>query len=325
MTSSTISFRRGQLRCFVTVAEEGQITRAAARLRMAQPAVSQAVALLEAEIGLQLLRRHPRGITLTPAGEAFLVKARAAVAAEADAAESVRALGRSTEGTIEFGFVGTPPGLDSPRVLEAFTRAHPAIDIRYRELPFPSTPTSAWLSEVDVAVCHLPPADPDVWVHTLRSEARIALAPSRHPLSERSELGLAEALGETFIGFHPSVEPRWAGFWSLDDHRGAPPRDVTPDGARNPHEVLASLAVRNALTIVPAAVAGLIPSLISGVSAIALPEAQPATIALLGREDRRNPLVDALLDHTQGVRRDDAPAASASGGSSPASNGSHAR
>jgi DNA-binding transcriptional LysR family regulator len=324
MTSSTISFRRGQLRCFVTVAEEGQITRAAARLRMAQPAVSQAVALLEAELGLELLHRHPRGITLTPAGEAFLAKARAAVAAEADAAESVHALGRAAEGTIEFGFVGTPPGLDSPRVLEAFTRAHPAIDIRYRELPFPSPPTSAWLSEVDVAVCHLPPADPDVWVHTLRSEARIVLAPSRHPLSERDELSLAEALDETFIGFHLSVEPKWAGFWSLDDHRGAPPRRVTPDGARNPHEVLASLAVRNALTIVPAAVAGLIPSLLSGVSAIALPEAQPATIALLGREDRRNPLVDALLDHARGVPRDETPAVPA-GGRSPTSNGSHER
>jgi DNA-binding transcriptional LysR family regulator len=299
MTSSTISFRRGQLRCFVTVAEEGQITRAAARLRMAQPAVSQAVALLEAELGLELLRRHPRGVTLTPAGEAFLEKARAAVAAEADAAESVRALGRAAEGTIEFGFVGTPPGLDSPRVLEAFARAHPAIDVRYRELPFPSSSTSAWLSEVDLAVCHLPPADPDVWVHPLREEARMVLAPSRHPLSERGELSVAEVLGETFIGFHPAVEPTWAGFWSLDDHRGSPPRHVTPDGARNPHEVLASLAVRHALTLVPAAVAGLIPSLLSGVSAIALSDARPATIALLGREDRRNPLVDALIAHAQ--------------------------
>jgi DNA-binding transcriptional LysR family regulator len=325
MTSSTISFRRGQLRCFVTVAEEGQITRAAARLRMAQPAVSQAVALLESELGLELLRRHPRGVTLTPAGEAFLTKARAAVAAEADAAESVRALGRAAEGTIEFGFVGTPPGLDSPRLLEAFTHAHPAIDIRYRELPFPSAPTSAWLSEVDVAVCHLPPTDPDVWVHPLREEARIVLAPLRHPLSARAELSVAEVLEETFIGFHASVEPAWAGFWSLDDHRGRPPRDVTPDGARNPHEVLASLAVRNALTIVPAAVAGLIPSLLSGVSAIALPEARPATIALLGREDRRNALVDALLDHARGVRRDDAPVGGDGDRSAPASNGSHAR
>ncbi len=302
VTPSTMSFRRGQLRCFVTVAEEGQITRAAARLHMAQPAVSQAIALLESELGIELLRRHPRGVKLTPAGELFLAKARAAVDAEADASESVLALGRAAHGTLEFGFVGAPPGLDSPRELEAFASAHPAIDVRYRELPFPTTPTAAWLSEVDVAVCHLPPADPDVWVRVLRSEERIVLAPTRHPLSTCEQLSLADVIDETFIGFHPSIPPAWAGFWSLDDHRGGAPRHVTSDGARNPHEVLASLAVRRALTTVPAAVAGLIPSVLSGVSTIPLRDAAPATIVLLGREDHRNPLVDALIGYAVGGR-----------------------
>ncbi len=301
MTPSTMSFRRGQLRCFVTIAEEGQITRAAARLRMAQPAVSQAIALLESELGIELLQRHPRGVKLTPAGEAFLPKAQAVVAAEHDATESVLALARALRGTIEFGFVGTPPGLDSPHLLEGFAAAHPTIDIRYRELPFPSIDTATWLAEVDVAVCHLPPTDPSVWVHTIRSEARIVLAPARHPLSRRSELSVAEVLDETFIGFHPSIAPAWAGFWSLDDHRGSPPTRVTGDGARNPHEVLASLAGSRALTTVPAAVARLIPSLLHGVTAIPLRDARPATIVLLGREDRRNELVDALLGYARGT------------------------
>jgi DNA-binding transcriptional LysR family regulator len=77
-------FSQVQLRYFVTVAEEGQITRAARRLHIAQPALSQALAQLEAELDIVLFERHPRGVTLTPAGEAFLVKARAALAAEAE-------------------------------------------------------------------------------------------------------------------------------------------------------------------------------------------------------------------------------------------------
>ncbi len=150
-------FKRGQLRYFVTVAEEGQMTRAAAKLQIAQPALSQAIARLESELDVQLLERHARGVTLTADGEKFYPKARLALDACTDAVQTARSLARADKGTIEFGFLGAPPGLDSPAHLEAFAETHPDIDIRYRELRFPSVPTTSWLSEVDIAVCHLPP------------------------------------------------------------------------------------------------------------------------------------------------------------------------
>ena len=65
-----VEFR--QLRYFVAVAQDGQMTRAAQRLALAQPALSQAIARLEQQVGVKLLERHPRGVSLTPAGEAFL-------------------------------------------------------------------------------------------------------------------------------------------------------------------------------------------------------------------------------------------------------------
>jgi DNA-binding transcriptional LysR family regulator len=294
-------FRRGQLLYFVTVAEEGQITRAAAKLHIAQSALSQAIAQLEAELGIELLERHPRGVTLTAAGGSFLEKARAAVAAETDAALTAQSLARAAQGTIEFGFVGTPPGLDSPGALAAFAETHSSIDVRYRELPFPSLPTACWLSEVDLAVCHRPPADPSVWAQALRLEPRVVLAPKRHPLAERSELPVAEAIDETFIGLHPSIEPAWAGFWSLDDHRGGPPPHVTADRAANAHEVLAALTVRTAITTVPASVAETILNVLSGVVAIPLRDAEPAAIELVGHEDRRNPLVAAFASFARSL------------------------
>jgi DNA-binding transcriptional LysR family regulator len=290
-----MEFRRGHLIYFVTVAEEGQVTRAARKLHLAQPALSQAIAQLEAELGVELFQRHARGVTLTPAGEAFLVKARAVLAAWTDAWLTAQSFASSEPGTIDFGFVGSPPGLDSPGPLERFAAAHPHIDLRYRELPFPPTETASWLADVDIAVCHTPPSDPEVWTSTLRLEPRVVLAPSRHRLAGRAELPVEEALDETFIGLHPSIDPVWAGFWSLDDHRGAAPRRVTADRAANPQEVLASLAVRDAVTAVPASVAKIVMSLLSGVVAIPLTGAAPASIMLVGHEDRRNPLVASLV------------------------------
>jgi DNA-binding transcriptional LysR family regulator len=291
-----MNFKRGQLLYFVTVADAGQITRAARRLHLAQPALSRAISQLESDLGFKLLERHARGVTLTPAGEVFLVKARAAVSAWSDALATAQSMARVRRGTIEFGFVGVPPGLDSPALMETFAQDYPEIDVCYRELAFPSDRASSWLADVDLAVCHRPPTDPGVWVYPLRREPRVLLTSSRHRLARSRELNVADVLDETFIGFDPSVDPAWAGFWSLNDHRGESPRRLTTDRAANPHEVLAALMVRDAITTVPGAVADLVPEFLAGVVTIPLRGAGPATIAMVGHEDRANPLVARLLD-----------------------------
>ena len=107
-------FKRGQLRYFVTVADEGQVTRAAEKLHMAQPAVSQAIASLEGQLGVRLLERHGRGVTLTLAGEVFLEKARLAVDAEADVLRTADSLARGLDGTIVLGDVGMPAWMVYP-------------------------------------------------------------------------------------------------------------------------------------------------------------------------------------------------------------------
>src|SRR6202163_1923878 len=186
----SMPFKRGHLRYFVTVAEEGQFTLAAQRLFMAQPALSQAIASLESDFGVQLLERHSRGVRLTPAGEVFLEKARAALAADEDALLTAQSLVRADQRTILLGYLGLPPPLKSPNLMGAFREAHPDIQIRQHELPYPSLPTALWLREVDAAICSRPAADPNVCFQPLRAEPRVVLAPKRHRLAQRQELAV---------------------------------------------------------------------------------------------------------------------------------------
>lgn len=289
-------FKRGQLDYFVAVINDGQMTSAARRLRVAQPALSQAIAQLEDEVGLKLLERHSRGVRPTAAGEALYEKALLALAA-IDAAESTaHSLARAQQGTIEFGFVGAPPSLDSRVEMEAFGVAYPEIRVHYRELCFPTRPTASWLSDVDIAVSHTPPPDDAVWRMFVRNEPRVALVPSRHRLAACGEARVEDIIDDTFVGFAEDVDPVWAGFWSLDDHRGGRPASLTGDRACNPQEVLAALAGSSAITLVPAAAATILSHVLTDVRAVPLRDVAPARIELVGHADDRNPLVGAMRD-----------------------------
>ena len=287
-------FKRGHLRYFVTVAEEQQVTRAAERLHIAQPALSQAIAHLEYDIGFQLLERHPRGVTLTPAGEVFLERARAVLAATEDAVLTAQSLARTHQGTITVGYLGLPPALTDPDLIEAFTEAHPDIQLVPHELPYPSLPTASWLREVDAAICGRPAADPNVAFQPLRAEPRVLLALNDHRLAQRREVAVAEVLDETFIGFHRSIDPAWSGFWNLDDHRGSPAPHVV-GAATTAQERFAMLTAGRGIAVLPACHAASVVKIFQNVVAIPLTDADPVIITLLAREECHSPLVEALF------------------------------
>jgi DNA-binding transcriptional LysR family regulator len=118
-----------QLAYFVAVAEERSFTRAAARIPIAQPAISQQIRRLESELGERLFVRDRRGVSLTAAGEVLLPKARATLAAARDGREAVSALRGLLTGRLVLGLVHPLPDRRLPRLLGAFHRAHPAIEL----------------------------------------------------------------------------------------------------------------------------------------------------------------------------------------------------
>ena len=289
-----MAFKRGHLRYFVAVAEEGQITRAARKVHIAQPALSQAIAQLESELGVELLKRHARGVTLTPAGEAFLAKARIALAADEEAAQTARWLARAARGAMDVGFIGPPPTLNAPELFAAFEESHPDAEIYFRDLPFPRGATLSWLEEVDIAFCHIPAADRGVDIQGVRLEPRAVVAHNSHPLAGRAELTVAEVLDETFLSYDADVQPVWAGFHSLDDHRGGPPREKTVERAANTMQMGGIMASGRGITTLPRCDA-MIAQQVLPVAAIPLSDARPAVMSLVWRREIHNPNVEALV------------------------------
>lgn len=117
-----------QLEYFVAVSEEANFTRAARRVRVAQPAVSAQIARLEREVGQQLLDRTRRTVRLTAAGEAMLPYARAALTAVVDARAAVDELTSLVRGSVSLGTV-TAHNVDIPTLLADYHRRYPGVDI----------------------------------------------------------------------------------------------------------------------------------------------------------------------------------------------------
>jgi DNA-binding transcriptional LysR family regulator len=288
-------FRPTHLRYFVTVAEEGQVTSAAKRLEIAQPALSQAMSQLESELGLQLLERHARGVKLTPEGEAFLAKARVAVESELEAEREALALASTAHDVVKVGFVGPPPTITAAELFSAFATAYPNAEIAFRDLPFPRGTTRSWLEQVDVAFCHQPDLEPSILTQLVRAEPRVVIARRSHPLCESEDLGVESVLDQTFISYHPNVQATWSSFHSLDDHRGGPPDSMTADRAETSMQMLGIMSACEAITTLPACDGELVAHAISDLVAIPISWASPVLLSLVCPADDCPPLVAALL------------------------------
>ncbi|MGE3255313.1 LysR family transcriptional regulator [Pseudonocardia sp.] len=185
-----------QLRYFVAVAEELHFGRAAQRLHIAQPAVSQQVARLERKLGFALFDRNPRRVRLTEAGQRMLTEARAVLAAAEQAAAVAAHLARSPAATLR---LGTSPGLGS-RIAPAMDRlAAGGITVELDARPVAQQLAALRSGELDAALVRTAarprlatPARPGVRVVPLWSEPLRAALPASHPLAERDRVGLAD-------------------------------------------------------------------------------------------------------------------------------------
>ena len=202
------------IRYFLAVAEAGNFTRAAAKLGIGQPPLSQQIRDLEAEVGAVLFHRVPHGAELTAAGLAFLPHARAAIAAAEAARLAAQRAARGETGRLSLGF--TASSAFNPAVTGAirqFRTQWPEVALSLSEMNSDGLMLKLVRGEIDAAFIRPGLEDPkEVRLKRLPDEHMLAALPSSHPLAQRDRVRLADLASEPFVLF-----PRTVGLSLYDD------------------------------------------------------------------------------------------------------------
>lgn len=193
-----------QLEYFVAIADAGSVTRAAERLLVSQPSLSQQISALEAELGGQLLERLPRGIRLTAAGRSLLPEARSAIHHAHQARYAVRNALELEAGQVEIAAPTSAAAGILPTVLRTWQQLHPKIEISLLEFPHRRALTDAVRDGAgDIAVGSLPAA----WtgpIEHLGWEEFMVVLPAEDPLLEHRSVRLTALADRRWVHFTPT-------------------------------------------------------------------------------------------------------------------------
>ena len=188
------------LRYFVAVAEERHFGRAAARLHIAQPPLSQQIKALEAELGVQLLRRTTRKVDLTDAGEAYLERVRPLLVGVDAAGFEARSVAAGTIGRLTIGCVGSATYSLLPRLVRGLAAELPGIDFAFQgEMLVPDQVRSLADGTIDIALLRPPIHDATLTVEVLRHDRLVVALATDHPLATRRGLSVADLEGNELV------------------------------------------------------------------------------------------------------------------------------
>jgi DNA-binding transcriptional LysR family regulator len=194
-----------QLQCFIAVLEEGGFKRATARLGITQPALSYQIKRLEEELGVQVFRRGPGGITPTEAGRVLLDHAHQVVAAVREAHQAVRELSGGVTGEIRVGAIKCVGQYFLPYVLREIRTKHPMVRPKLLYMDSDDLFGALLANKVDIAMVVDPPPDERLAYTPVFDEQISLVSGPGHPFFGRESVDVAELKDVTFVALAPHV------------------------------------------------------------------------------------------------------------------------
>jgi LysR family hydrogen peroxide-inducible transcriptional activator len=191
-----------QLRYFVAVADEGSFSRAAAKVRVAQPSLSQQIRKLEAEVGQPLFDRLPRSVVLTEAGRCLLDYARQILASIGDAQRCVDELKGVVAGKLAVGAIPTIAPYALPNLVSTFHEHYPDVTLEIVEDVTENVTRRVEAGELDVGLLSTCQQTPALRRERLGNEPLLALVPERHPLAQQIQITLDDLKSQRFLLLH---------------------------------------------------------------------------------------------------------------------------
>jgi len=281
------------IRYFVAVAEELHFGRAAERLQMAQPPLSQQIRQLEAELDVQLFYRTKRKVQLTEAGQVFLKEARQILAQSEQAVQIAQRANRGEMGRLAIGFVGSATYSVLPIVLRAFCKRFPEVQLILHELTTAEQIEALREQRIQVGFVRPPIYDEEFRLASVLREAFIAVLPESHPLATQPKISLQSLAHEPFILFPSHLG---IGFYhqviNLCQQAGFTPK--VAQEAIQMQTIISLVAAELGVALVPASLQNLQRV---GIVYKPLVEATPTVeLAIVWREDELSPVFYRFLE-----------------------------
>lgn len=275
---------------FVTLSETLNFRRAAARLNISQPPLTVAIRNLEAELGAPLFVRSPRGVSLTPAGEAALGPALAALAEAGQVRQAVAESREGARGRLSIGFMGSAIYELLPFLIGRYQERYPNVELVLAESTSVEIVRHVRDRQLDVGLVRLPLTETaGIAISVVEHDELVAAVPSTSPLASLAPLPLSTLKAEPFIIYTRSSALRRI---ILSACHGA---GFVPKVAQETNQVYTMLSlVRSGLgvALVPSKATRYVPD---GVTLLGLREAQPIEAGIVVSADRSTPLVRNLL------------------------------
>lgn len=276
----------------MALAETLHFRRAAERLGIAQPALSQQIQQLESELGVRLVDRTRRRVALTEAGRVFLGRARASLADAAEAARLAQLAGRGELGHLSVGFVTSALYGVFPEVVRVFRERYRHVHLTLHELPANEQTRALRAGRIQVSFLRPPIDEAGLDVRIIMREPWMAALPTSHPLAARRRVSLRALAGEPFLLFPRELAPGlYDQLIAMCQSAGFSPRIVQE---AQMHTIVSLVAAGIGVSLVPATLEnlsrrGLVYRKLSG-------STQRLELAVASRREDRSPLLTSFLN-----------------------------